>query len=469
MVNAAGEVVFIAQKEFSQQFPKPGWVEHDASEILSTQFATLDEAVTWSRNHAFEPIGVGITNQRETIVVWEKKSGKPIAPAIVWQDRRTTEYCEHLRSSRNADYIINETGLQIDPYFSASKLAWIFKQTPGLSERARNGEILAGTIDSWLIWNLTAGGHFTEPSNASRTMLYSLHKRSWDERLLEIFSIPRASLPEVISSNGTFGVVKVGAAKDLPILAVLGDQQSALYGQGCTAIGSSKNTYGTGCFALQNIGEKPVRSSSRLLTTVAWSVNEKVTYALEGAVFIGGALVQWLRDGLGIISKSREIGELAASVPDSGGVVIVPAFSGLGAPHWDARARGLIIGITRGTTKAHIARAAEDAIAFQVADLLDAFAKDTRPSKELRVDGGGAIDDLLMQTQADVANLTVLRAKVLESTALGVAKLAFETSGVSWNRSLEGVFDRFVPNHHHSLLDQRARWSEAVSRAKGWA
>jgi glycerol kinase len=462
-----GEALFVSQREFAQHYPRPGWVEHSALDILNTQQATLADAVSWARESGVELLGVGVTNQRETVVLWEAATGKPLANAIVWQDRRTTEFCEKLAADKNSDYIVSETGLKLDPYFSASKINWLL-QDPGIRARAKRGELLCGTIDSWIIWNLSGGTHITDPSNASRTMLFSLNKRDWDEKLLDIFEIPRKVLPKVVSSSGQLATISVGEGAGLHILSCIGDQQAALFGQGCVDIGMAKNTYGTGCFLLQNIGAVPRISKNGLLTTVAWSLDGHYTFALEGAVFIAGALVQWLRDGLQIISKSREIEALAASVDDSGGVVLVPAFAGLGAPDWDARARGLIIGITRGTTKAHIARAAEEAIAFQVADLLKAMNLDSGiAATELRVDGGGSNDSLLMQLQADVSGVRVIRPKVSEATAFGAALLALRALGIQPNFSAEN--QSFAPRSGEWIKSQKGRWREAVSRCKAWA
>lgn len=465
--SATGEILFTSQREFKQYYPQAGWVEHDANEIWGTQLATLNEAVKWARESGAIILGIGVTNQRETVVIWERISGKPVAKAIVWQDRRTTDLCETLADSSDAGYIINETGLKIDPYFSASKLRWLLA-TNDLMPRALAGELLCGTIDSWLIWNLTGGVHVTDPSNASRTMLFSLHKRSWDERLLKIFDIPNAMLPRIVNSSGEIGRVKIGDAAGLPVLSCIGDQQAALFGQGCVKVGMAKNTYGTGCFMLQNTGGQPRSSSKGLLTTVAWALDGQYTFALEGSVFIGGALVQWLRDGLQIISKSAEIAALAGSVPDNGGIVIVPAFAGLGAPDWDSRARGLIIGITRGTTKAHIARAAEEAIAFQVAELLQSMNSDSGvTATELLVDGGGSNDALLMQLQADIAGVCVIKPQVSEATALGAALLGFRALGM--NVQIDYLKTPYLPRSSDWVGAARAKWRNAVERSKGWA
>lgn len=464
----SGQVLFTAQREFKQSYPQPGWVEHDALEILDTQKRTLDEAILWVKQNGLQPLGIGVTNQRETITVWDAVSGQPVAPAIVWQDRRTTEACERLAAGPDASYITSQTGLRLDPYFSATKLMWMLQNEPSHVSRANRGELLCGTMDSWIIWNLSGGTHVTDPSNASRTMLFSIESKSWDDRLLSIFGVPRNMLPRIVDSSGQIAVVASGEARGIPILSCIGDQQAALYGQGCLRPGMAKNTYGTGCFMLQNIGSTPRVSGNGLLTTVAWSIGGEYTYAMEGSVFVAGALVQWLRDGLQIIARSREIEALAASVPDSGGVVIVPAFAGLGAPDWDPRARGLIIGITRGTTRAHIARATEEAIAFQVADLVSAMAADSKCSiAELRVDGGGANDALLMQLQADIAGVTVVKPQVSEATALGAANLALKAIGREFE--LAETNTRFSPRSAPWVKDQRSRWRDAVARSRGWA
>jgi len=450
-----GRIVARAQREFAQHFPKPGWVEHDAGEIWETQLAVAREALGDR-----EVAGIGVTNQRETTVVWERATGRPIHNAIVWQDRRTADVC---RSVEAVDLVRERTGLVVDAYFSATKIAWILDHVPGARERAEKGELAFGTIDSWLAWKLSEGDlHVTDASNASRTMLFDIHRQAWDDELLELFRVPRAVLPAVVDSAGPYGDSLLGA----PIAALIGDQQAATAGQGCFEKGLGKNTYGTGCFLLLNTGEAE-SSDSKLLTTVAWRLGGEPTYALEGSVFVGGAVVQWLRDGLGIIESSAEVEKLAASVDDAGGVMLVPAFAGLGAPHWDPFARGTLVGLTRGTTAAHVARAALEGIAFQVADLIDAM----RPFSALRVDGGAAANDLLLQFQADILRIPVERPTVLETTALGAANLAGLATGVyrspaDFARETDRVFEPAMDEK--SAQNLRSRWKDAVERAKGW-
>lgn len=422
-----GKVVSMAQKEFKQYYPKSGWVEHDAHEIWSSQLSVATEAVAQAGIKVVEIAAIGITNQRETTIVWDRKTGKPIYKAIVWQDRRTAEHCEQLRKAGYGSSIRRKTGLLIDAYFSASKIAWILEHVKGAREKAKRGELAFGTVDSWLVWNLTAGQqHITDVSNASRTMLFNINALEWDKSLLKLFDIPLSMMPEVRSSSEVYGETQpnILAAK-IPIAGIAGDQQAALFGQLCTQPGMVKNTYGTGCFMLMNIGDKPTLSKNRLVTTIAWKIGDQVQYALEGSIFIGGAVVQWLRDGLGLIQTSDEVENLALTVPDSGGVYLVPAFAGLGAPHWDPHARGTLIGVTRGTEKGHLARAALESIAFQTVDILRAMEADSgRPIRELRVDGGATTNNLLLQFQADVLHTWVVRPKITETTAIGAAYLA---------------------------------------------
>ena len=471
-----GAIRAVAQKEFEQIFPQPGWVEHNPQEIWTSQITVAIEALSRAGVRPADIAAVGITNQRETVVMWDRSTGEPISNAIVWQDRRTAGACDALRHDGHESTIRGRTGLMIDAYFSASKIAWLLDNVPGVRQRAEKGELAAGTIDTWLIWKLTQGAlHITDASNASRTMLFNIHTGVWDEELLRLFRIPRELLPEVRSSSEPYGEVttSLGLA-GVPIAGIAGDQQAALFGQLCTSPGMTKNTYGTGCFMLQNTGEQPAESRHRLLTTVAWNRSGRTEYALEGSVFIGGAVVQWLRDGLGLIRTSAEVEALAASVPDNGGAFLVPAFAGLGAPHWDPYARGILVGITRGVTAGHVARAALEAIAYQVADLLDAMRADSsEPVPELRVDGGAASNNLLLQFQADILGIPVNRPVVTETTALGAAYLAGLGVGF-WKNTGElasqwRVERRFEPRMKRDEAEQlRGRWSAAVERAKAW-
>jgi glycerol kinase len=482
-----GAVRTIAQREFQQIYPQPGWVEHDPEEIVFSQTAVAVEALSQVKIRPQEVVAIGITNQRETTIVWDRETGKPIYNAIVWQDRRTADVCERLKAGGHETPIQQRTGLLVDAYFSATKIAWILEHVPNARRLAESGKLAFGTVDSWLVWKLTGGRvHATDASNASRTMLFNIHTRAWDEKLLELFSIPQALMPEVRSSSEIYGEVGARGLEKIPIAGMAGDQQAALFGQRCTSPGLTKNTYGTGCFMLQNTGTRAVPSSNRLVTTVAWNLQGTTEYALEGSVFIGGAVVQWLRDGLGIIRTSQEVELLAKSVSDNGGVYFVPAFVGLGAPHWDSYARGSIFGLTRGTTAAHIARAGLESIAYQVADLLDAMRRDAGHSiTELRVDGGAAANDGLMQFQSDILGVPVVRPAVTETTALGAAYLAGIGAGV-WRSGKEilatsegtiakgkahgdGKEKRFEPRMPRSSVDAlRERWGEAVSRCKGW-
>jgi glycerol kinase len=471
-----GRIVSVAQKEFTQIFPQAGWVEHDAEEIWASQLGVAVEALSRARLQPGDIAAVGITNQRETTVVWDRDTGEPIHHAIVWQDRRTAEFCERLKADGAGGIVQQKTGLLIDAYFSATKIRWILDNVPGARARAAAGKLAFGTIDSWLVWKLTGGRHHvTDTSNASRTMLFNIHTLTWDDELLTLLDVPASLLPEVRGSSVVYGdtAASIGLGS-IPIAGIAGDQQAALFGQMCRRPGMSKNTYGTGCFLLQNIGTTPTPSRHRLVTTVAWTIGSRTEYALEGSVFIGGAVVQWVRDGLGLIRTAADIEPLALSVPDSGGVYLVPAFAGLGAPHWDSFARGTIVGITRGTTAGHIARAALESIAFQVADLLDAMGADCGiAATELRVDGGAATNNTLMQLQADLLGVPVVRPSVTETTALGAAYLGGLGAGV-WKSAdeLTGQWQidrRFEPRLDPALArTMRSRWRDAVERSKGW-
>jgi glycerol kinase len=474
----SGVPVSSAQAEFAQFFPAPAWVEHDANEIWASQRDTAAKALNVAATSGSHVTAIGITNQRETAVLWERKTGQPLCRAIVWQDRRTAALCDELKKNGHDLLIREKTGLVVDAYFSATKLKWMLDHVDGARAKAERGELAFGTIDSWLIFQLTGGKvHATDVSNASRTMLCNIHHAQWDDDLLRLFDVPRAVLPEIVSSSGVIGETACeGLPAGIPIAGVAGDQQAALFGQACHAPGSVKNTYGTGCFMLMNTGNEARVSSNRLLTTVAWRLagHTAPTYALEGSVFIGGAVVQWLRDGLGVIQQSSEVESLAASVADSGGVTLVPAFAGLGAPHWDASARGLLIGLTRGTTRAHIARAALEAIALQSAELAAAMQIDADlPLGGVRVDGGAAVNNTLMQLQADLAQTVVTRPMVTETTALGAAYLAGLGVGL-WpdlaSLAQQWRIDRqFEPGISADEAAVRmARWQRAVERAKGW-
>ncbi len=471
-----GAVLGTAQKEFPQIFPQPGWVEHDPQEIWTSQISVATEVLGRAHVRPRDVAALGITNQRETTIVWDRETGQPVHNAIVWQDRRTAEHCDRLKAAGHEALVRDRTGLVIDAYFSGTKVAWILDHVEGAREKARAGRLAFGTVDSWLVWKLTSGAtHITDVSNASRTMLFNIHTMAWDEDLLRLLDVPASMLPEVRPSSEVYGRVSTTLGlQDVPIAGIAGDQQAALFGQMCVAPGLTKNTYGTGCFALQNTGAAPVTSRNRLVSTVAWRIGDRTEYALEGSVFIGGAVVQWLRDGLGLIQTSGEVEALAQSVPDNGGVYLVPAFAGLGAPHWDAYARGTIVGITRGTTGAHIARAALESIAYQVGDLLDAVHRDAGiPLSELRVDGGASTNDMLMQFQADVLGVPVVRPAVTETTALGAAYLAGLAVGF-WGSPGEiasqwRVDRRFEPSAPRSRMDEmKARWQEALSRSRAW-
>ena len=476
--DADGRVRGVAQQAFAQHFPAPDRVEHDPQDILRTQLDCAREALANAGVAAREVAAIGVANQRETTVLWERASGRALAPAIVWQDRRTAAECERLRAAGWAEDVRARTGLELDPYFSATKLAWLLDHVPDARVRAERGELAFGTIDSWLVWHLSGGRlHVTDPGNAARTLLFNLHSMDWDPVLLERFRIPPALLPRVVASSGVCGETDpalFGAA--IPIAGIGGDQQAATFGQACLSPGMAKNTYGTGCFLLMNTGHAPVASTNRLLSTVAWTgVDASPSYALEGSVFMGGAVVQWLRDGLGLVRRASEVEALAASVPDSGGVVLVPAFTGLGAPYWDPHARGTLLGLSRGSGAAHIARAALEAIAMQSVDLVDAMARDgAAPLAELRVDGGAAANDLLMQMQADLLGVPVLRPRLLETTAFGAACLAALGCGL-WKRPQEiashwQLDRRFEPRWPAERREAaRALWVRAVERARAWA
>jgi len=470
-----GHIQAVSQKEFKQIFPRAGWVEHDAEEIWTSQLAVAQETLRRVNATASDVVAIGIANQRETTVLWDRKTGKPIANAIVWQDRRTAEFCDKLKQDGHLEQIQQKTGLVIDAYFSASKLRWLLDNVPGARGRAERGELAFGTIDSWLLWKLTAGVHLTDQTNASRTMLFNIRTLQWDDSLLQLLQIPRSVLPEVRSSSEVYGETTASLfGKPILIAGIGGDQQSSLFGQTCFSRGLAKNTYGTGCFMLMNIGAEAVSSKHKLLTTIAWHRCGQTEYALEGSVFIGGAVVQWLRDGLKLVKSAADVEALAASVPDSGGVYMVPAFAGLGAPHWDQYARGTITGVTRGTTSAHFARAALDSIAFQVADILDVMQKDSGIEiKELRVDGGAAANNLLLQFQADLLRVPVIRPKVTETTALGAAYLAGLATGywksteeVRANWEIDRTFEPSLAGD--KVAHFRRRWGEALSRAGDW-
>ncbi len=463
-----GNICSTAQMEFTQYFPKPGWVEHNPMEIWSSEAAVIAEAITKIGINGKDIAGIGITNQRETTIVWDAETGEPVYNAIVWQDRRTSEFCDTLRDK--ADFIREKTGLIIDAYFSGTKIRWILDNVPGAREKAEAGKLRFGTVDSWLVWQLTRGEvHVTDVSNASRTMLFNINTLEWDKELLELLDVPASMMPEVRSSSEVYGVTKTTIfAHEVPIGGIAGDQQAALFGQMCTEPGSVKNTYGTGCFLLMNTGEKPILSRNNLLTTVAWKIGDKVNYALEGSIFVGGSVVQWLRDGLGIIRSSSEIEALASTVEDNGGVYFVPALTGMGAPYWDQYAHGTICGITRGTTAAHIARAALEGIAFQTMDIVGAMEKDAGVKlSELKVDGGASRNNLMMQFQADVLDTSVIRPKVTETTAMGACYLAGLAVGF-WS-SLDEIKAQWQAEHVFTpsgadTAALKAGWADAISR-----
>ena len=467
-----GRICAAAQKEFPQHFPKPGWVEHDPKDIWSSEASVIAEAITSMGINGLNIAGIGITNQRETTIVWDAETGEPVYNAIVWQDRRTSEYCDSLKEQNLTGFIREKTGLIIDAYFSATKIRWILENVPGARARAEAGKLHFGTVDTWLLWNLTHGEcHMTDVSNASRTMLFNIHTLNWDEDLMKLFGIPMSMLPEVHSSSEIYGYTKTTIfAHKVPVAGIAGDQQAALFGQMCTTPGSVKNTYGTGCFLLMNSGTKPITSSHNLLTTIAWKIGDTVNYALEGSIFVGGSVVQWLRDGLGIIKSSSEIESLAMTVPDNGGVYFVPALTGLGAPYWDQYAKGTICGLTRGTTAAHIARAALEGIAFETMDIVNAMEHDAGIKlAELKVDGGASRNNLMMQFQADILGTKVIRPKVTETTAMGACYLAGLATGYwdslddikrQWNA--DKVFEPLAPAE--KVLKLKEGWANAIGR-----
>ena len=474
--NQAGGIVATAQKEFTQLYPQPGWVEHNASEIWSSQISVAVEALLNAQITPVDVAAIGITNQRETTVIWDRETGTPIHNAIVWQDRRTAAFCDSLKEQGLAEMIQEKTGLVIDSYFSATKIRWLLDNITGARQKAEEGRLAFGTIDSWLIWNLTAGQvHATDVTNASRTMIYNINTLQWDKSLLELFQIPLALLPEVRSSSEVYGETagRILAHK-IPVAGIAGDQQAALFGQMCTEPGMVKNTYGTGCFMLMNIGDKPVKSKHKLLTTIAWKIGDDVQYALEGSIFMAGAVVQWLRDGLGIISSSAEIEALALKAEGNGGVYLVPAFTGMGAPYWNQDARGTIVGMTRGTTSAHIALAALESIAFQTMEVLKAMEADSGTAiQELRVDGGATANDLLMQIQADVLRTTVVRPVITETTAMGAAYLAGLAVGywkdIAEIRAQWQHQKSFQPEEAKDASNMIAGWKRAVKATLAWA
>lgn len=467
-----GRICATAQKEFPQHFPKPSWVEHDPKDIWSSEASVIAEAITALGINGLNIAGIGITNQRETTIVWDAETGEPVYNAIVWQDRRTSEYCDSLKEQNLTGFIREKTGLIIDAYFSATKIRWILENVPGARDRAEAGKLRFGTVDTWLLWNLTRGEcHMTDVSNASRTMLFNIHTLKWDEDLMKLFGIPMSMLPEVHSSSEIYGHTKTTIfAHKVPVAGIAGDQQAALFGQMCTTPGSVKNTYGTGCFLLMNSGTKPITSSHNLLTTIAWKIGDTVNYALEGSIFVGGSVVQWLRDGLGIIKSSSEIESLAMTVPDNGGVYFVPALTGLGAPYWDQYAKGTICGLTRGTTAAHIARAALEGIAFETMDIVNAMEHDAGIKlAELKVDGGASRNNLMMQFQADILGTKVIRPKVTETTAMGACYLAGLATGYwdslddikrQWNA--DKVFGPLAPAE--KVLKLKEGWANAIGR-----
>lgn len=477
LFNKKGEIISVAQKEFTQYFPKPGWVEHDPLEIWSTQAGIAAEATTKKGLNGTNIAAIGITNQRETVVVWDKKTGTPIYNAIVWQDKRTAKYCDELKANGKAQMIQEKTGLVIDSYFSGTKVKWILDNVEGAREKAEAGDLILGTIDTWLIWNFTKGElHVTDATNASRTLLFNIHTMDWEDELLELFGIPKSMLPEVKDSSEVYGYTKTTIfASKIPIAGIAGDQMAALFGQMCTKKGMVKNTYGTGCFMLMNIGEKPIISKNNLLTSVAWRINGKTEYCLEGSIFIGGAVVQWLRDGLGIIAKSSDVEKLAESVDSTEGVYFIPAFAGLGAPYWNQNSRGTMFGITRGTTDAHIARASLEAIAYQTMDILKSMQADSEIDiKELRVDGGATVNNTLMQFQSDVLNTTTIRPQITETTALGAAYLAGLAVGY-WDsmEEIEQIWaqdKKFEPTTDREKVDEGIKgWYRAIRALEAWS
>jgi glycerol kinase len=477
LFDRQGNVVSTAQKEFQQIYPRPGWVEHDPQEIWSTQAGVAAEAVTRAGMNGTSIAAIGITNQRETTIVWDRETGHPIYNAIVWQDRRTADFCDELKAQGLEEKVRAKTGLPIDSYFSATKIRWILDNVDGAREKAKQGRLAFGTVDSWLVWNFTRHGqHVTDVTNASRTMLFNIHTLRWDDELLDALDIPRSMLPEVRPSSEIYGPTRTTVfASKIPLAGIAGDQHAALFGQMCIRSGMVKNTYGTGCFLVMNTGDKPIESKNNLVTTIAWQIGDQINYALEGSIFIAGAVVQWLRDGLGIIRTAAEIEALALSVPHNDGVYLVPAFAGLGAPHWNAHARGTLFGVTRGTTSAHIARAALDSIAYQSLDVLKAMEADSGIRiDELRVDGGACANNLLMQFQADILGVDTVRPKVSETTALGAAYLAGLAVGywkdVDELQSQWALERRFTPNMAPAeVKDNLAGWQRAIRAAKAWA
>jgi glycerol kinase len=477
LFNKSGEIVAMSQKDFTQIFPEEAWVEHDPMEIWNSELWTMQDVLKKASITEDSIAGIGITNQRETTIVWERNTGKPIYNAIVWQDRRTAQYCDELIEQNHMDRIKNKTGLVLDAYFSATKVKWILDHVDGAREKAENGELCFGTVDTWLVWQLTQGKTFvTDVSNASRTLIFNIHTLTWDDELLELFTIPKSMLPEVKGNSEVYAhIASEVLAGDIPIAGIAGDQQAALFGQLCVEKGMVKNTYGTGCFLLMNTGETPVLSKNNLLTTIAWKINDRVHYALEGSVFIGGASIQWLRDGMGLIDEAKEVEDLANSVQDNGGVYFVPALTGLGAPHWDSYARGAIFGITRATTKGHIARATLEGIAYQVYDIVKAMEEDAGDKgKELRVDGGASANNLLLQFQSDIFNVNIKRPQILETTALGAAYFAGLAVGY-WNSIDElktqwKVDQEFTPKKTETeIKDQLLSWQKALDRTKFWS
>lgn len=471
-----GTIISVAQKEFTQLFPKPGWVEHDPDEIWSTQAGMAAEAVSKKGIKASQLAAIGITNQRETVVVWDKTTGEPVYNAIVWQDKRTADYCDELKKAGKSQLIREKTGLVIDSYFSGTKVKWILDNVEGAREKAEAGDLVLGTIDTWLIWKMTDGElHITDVTNACRSMLFNINTMDWDDELLELLSIPKSMLPEVKQSSEVYGHTSGSLfATKIPIAGIAGDQQAALFGQMCTQQGMVKNTYGTGCFMLMNIGDQPIVSENNLLTTVAWKINGKTTYALEGSIFIAGAVVQWLRDSLNIIKTSSEVEKLASSVDSSDGVIFVPAFAGLGAPHWNQKAQGTIFGLTRGSTDAHIARAALESIAYQTMDILKAMEADSGISiQELRVDGGATVNDMLMQFQADVLNTVTVRPKIVETTVMGAAYLAGLAVGY-WEspEEIQNIWEtdvHFNPTKERKAIDEGIKgWYRAIKALEYW-
>ncbi|MDZ7613626.1 MAG: glycerol kinase GlpK [Flavobacteriaceae bacterium] len=474
--DKTGNIRYTAQKEFTQLFPNPGWVEHNPVEIWSSQAAVAAEAISGLGINGTQIAGIGITNQRETTIVWDRQTGEPVYNAIVWQDRRTAAYCDELNNLGYAEKVRQKTGLVIDAYFSGTKIKWILDNVKGARGRAERGELAFGTVDSWLVWKLTQGRtHITDVSNASRTLIYNIHSLQWDQELLDLMQIPASILPRVASSSEIYGHTNSTIfASKVPISGIAGDQQAALFGQMCLEEGMVKNTYGTGCFMLMNTGTKPFISQNKLLTTIAWQINGKTSYALEGSVFMGGAIVQWLRDGLGIIQSSSEVEALASSAKDNGGLYFVPSFTGMGAPYWDQYARGLMIGLSRGTDRSHIARAALEGIAFQTMDVLKVMELDTNLKiKQLRVDGGACANNLMMQFQADILNSSVIRPKIIETTAMGAAYLAGLATGFWENMDAlkqQWQPDRqFDPSMDSDLADKmKGEWADAVARARSW-